>query len=284
MMNLTVKTRKTVPCLRKSFVWAVIVAFMAFFATAPVIPARAAMIGVNFQGDAPTPMGPSEVAGVEPQAYWNNTGAGGGNGTVPSMLMGDGTVAMRSGTNTTLTYASTGSAYQTGIADTPGDNRMMRGSLKIYHSPGDTIKVTVNNLPEDFAGPSWAHYKVYAYFDLPAYNTWVTQEFKLTSPDGSVTYGTIYSTEDTNVHYSGTYIEATGEPLGGGEYVRGNYVLFDNLTAPDFMLTVTTIAKGDGSPLRGALNGIQIVQVIPEPASLVLLVLAAGVVLTSRRR
>ena len=80
-----------------------------------------------------------------------------------------------------------------------------------------------------------------------------------------------------------TYKESIGDGTIAGT-VEGNYIRISNLNPSSGSLFLSAKAL-QGSPARGAINGFQLIQVVPEPGTITLLVMAfiAGGTLFRRR-
>jgi len=203
--------------------------------------ARADLIGINFVGGGgpapnPTPMGAAELAGFVPQANWNNITGQAGAGI--SLLD-------QNGIATTATLASWTSAntWNTAIADTAGNNRMMKG----YLDTGNTshTMVTVSGIP-------YAFYDVYIYTDGDHGGETRSGRYTIGGTSNS-------TTNPANVNFNGTFI------LGQ------TYTVFSSLSGASFTLDATPNAVG--GTRRAPVNGIQIVSAaapVPEPATLAL--------------
>lgn len=194
-------------------------------------------ISLNFGGTGTTMMGASEVAGQIKLSNWNNTYFNeGGQG---SLLDNQGTVT---GASTTWKAEGIG---DTPIADTPGNNRMMRNY--IFANAGTSV-VNLFGLPTTLTQNG---YDVYVYGDN--YNGGArsgryeigTQKFNLTD------------VADTN--FNGTFSLANTA-------VKGNYLRFSNITGATFTLKATATTTTDG--IKGApLSGVQIVGRNASPVS-----------------
>jgi len=192
-------------------------------------------ISINFSGTGGTGtnMAASETAGVIPESNWNNFAGL----SATSQPLVDSTGA---GTTATLTFNDPKSFSATGIANTAGNNRMMKFYLD--SSTNTTTTVTVSGLPADSNG-----YKVYVYFDG---NNTETREGQYTISGTGITTTIINGFDNANVDFSGTFTQANNN--------AGNYVLFTIGNVSAFNLSATAVNNGAVYP-RGPLNGIQIV-------------------------
>jgi len=236
--------------MRGRFLFQAACAVVAAVVCAAPAGANPFAIGVNFVGNAKYSFGvmdAAEVAGLEPQAWWNN--AVGGQGAL-SALVDD------SGTPTPVSVAWRGDTGYLGIPNTPGDRRLMRGYLAPLGA--DPITVTVSGLSAIAPGP----YDVLVYFDT--YNT--ADQVATFRIGPNVRTGT----DPAGVDFAGTFVEDTG--------AGGNVVRFRGLALDTFTLEATGMA---GTP--AAVNAIQVAHA-PEPATLALAAAGAALVAGSRRR
>ena len=217
--------------------------------------ASAATISIDWYGTvgngAPTAtqMGAAEVAGVEPVANWNSFN--GGTQSTPQSLINDSGFA----TGASVTWASA-NIWDTNIANTAGNFRMMLA----YLDTATSTSIIVANLPAAFAATG---YDVYVYTDGDN-----------TSEPRTATY-TIGTT-------SALSSDAAGNTFNGTFIQGANYVRLANLTGTSFTLTATP-TTWITTP-RAATNGIQIVQIVPEPAASILTFGGALSILAFRRR
>lgn len=244
--------------------------------------------GGNNGGGAVTAMQSSEIAGVIPQAFWNNAGIGGqadpienSSGSLTAGALRDNVGAAFPGLSVTWSAFNT---FSTFVLDTPGNGRMMKGYLDSSNNnpftSSDTL-VTVANLPSLFAAGG---FDLYVYYDglinVGAANR-VGQYEVFNGPNTAGTLlGTIYGADTTS--FAGTFIRATGTTAANA--TTGNYVEFTGLHASTFTLQGFGVA---GDVPRAPINGIEMVAEVPEPASMILLVicgLALGGVAVGRRR
>ncbi len=173
----------------------------------------------------------SEVAGVVPASEWNN--AIGAVGALPHLVYNAGEAS-----DTTVSWSSA-NTWSTGIADTAGNYRMMKGYLD-----GSTVSVVVSNIPAAFTN---AGYDVYVYSDGDA----------TSGRTGSYTVGSTSIQSVDSGTFSGTFIPANNS--------AGNYIVFTNLTTSRFTLNCQGVGGGDGV-LRAPVNGLQIVAAtLPSP-------------------
>jgi hypothetical protein len=223
---------------------------LAFLAACAAPAVGGTKVGVNFVGSHTTAMGPGETAGVFPQAFWNNAAGSGG----PAAAM---TLLDDAGLATGLTLQWRGWASYTGMPDTAGDGRLMRGTLKPF--PGEAVTVTVSGLDAFLGG---AMYDIVVYFDGPNTADWATAF--------TVAGQTLTGHDPAGVHFGGTFVEDTG--------AGGNWVRFSHISGDSFTLTAAPLPDGVSV---GSLNALQIIHA-PEPATLALL--AAGLAIALRRR
>jgi len=187
------------------------------------------VIGIDFVGGG-TAMGTTESAGVVACPQWNNGSGASGSG----LSLKDSTGAT-SGASAAWSASAT---YNTGITDTAGSKRMMRGYLDTYS--GSTSTVTVSSLPSSITSKG---YDVYVYSD--GSNGSATRVYKYT-----IGASTIQVTDAVNADFNGTFTQANNS--------AGNYVKFSGLTGSSFTLSAAPVSSSDPY-LRAPINGIQIV-------------------------
>ncbi len=200
----------------------------------------------NNGGPNTTPMDPTEVAGVDMVANWNNSallspGNGGHSNTngAPAPLVDSAGNAI----SATVDWQGSGNGWASGIADTPGDFRMMKG----YLDTGDTSTHTIT-----VAGLSpTKSYLVYVY-DAPAEAGRI----------GSYTIGGTTYYIATAGNFNGTYTQATStDPLNPS---AANYAVFSVSGQNGFTLSCTPDIAVNGT--RAVVNGIQVVTLaVPSP-------------------
>ncbi len=237
---------------------ATLAVFTLSLALSPLV--RADRIGVNFVGGSifnGTPMGATELAGFIPQQNWNN--AVGASGSLsPEGDDGGSIPTYYSGFNLTWNALNIGS---TAIADTPGNNRLMKGFLLTLGvtTPGQ-VTVTVSGVPSHFVASGYA---VIAYFD--DWNTSGDQVEALTLNAPAYGTRTIYGLDPSGVDFSGAFQQVPSSSAAdlGAATPAGNFVVFAGLTDTSFTLTVHSGSGGTAA----VLNGLQIVDVrdLPVP-------------------
>ncbi|BDI33298.1 hypothetical protein CCAX7_53490 [Capsulimonas corticalis] len=187
------------------------------------------IISLDFVGSG-TAMGSSENAGVVGAASWNNASgqSGSGLGLVDS-----------SGASSGASAAWSASAvYATGVTDTAGSKRMMKGYLDTYS--GATSTVTVSGLPSYYTTHG---YDVYVYSD--GSNGGATRVYKY-----AIGPSNIQINDAVNTDFSGAFTQASSS--------AGNYARFSALSGSSFTLSATPVSSTDAY-LRAPINGIQIV-------------------------
>ncbi len=226
----------------------------------------------------------TETAGVVPQAFWNAAGIGGQNnttvnrsGNLAAGTVYDGTGAVVPGLSMTWNGWET---FSTDIPETPGNNRMMKGYLDAGPA-GMTATVTISGLPSAYTS---AGYDLLVYFDgeqtigsQDRVGRWrVYEGTSIAAPLLAEAFGR----DPAGIDFSGTFVRATGTSAAAA--TAGNYIQFSGLHAPTLTLEAFGAA---GDVPRAPVNGIQIVSSIPEPSTLVMLVMGAvGLLACARRR
>lgn len=256
----------------------------------------AASVGVNFAGD--TNMGtfinPSESAGVDAQQNWNNIAAQapGSVFVVPDLVKDTAGVGSPSGVKLSIQY-NAASATVSGVITNEGGlldtaNRKLMQAYADVLGPVTGVPGTTSLTLEGLAG--------FGPFDLLIYNAGTIPAFQ---PDRVAEYE-FYDGLTTAAPSLGSRLirnkwnpvnvpnDAFKESLGNGTVagtVEGNYIRIKNLNPSSGSLHI--FAEGlTGSPQRGALNGIQLIQVaaIPEPSTIAICFMASMVGVTLIRR
>lgn len=229
---------------------------------------EAASIGLNFVGGRSGSGGDgsggsegeaisaSDVAGVVPQANWNN--GFGSNSDAPVPLVDDSGAA----TGATVSWAGVPNTWTlSSSAANTGDERLMNGYLDTNNSGGLTT-VTFSNIP-------YSSYDVYLYKDGDA-DSGRSGDYTV----NGVTQTDLREPSNFSAGAGVFQLATTGNP--------GHYALFEGVTGSTLTILADESASGGG--FRAPLNGIQIV---PEPATGALAILgAAGLLLHAcgRRR
>jgi len=237
-----------------------------------VAGATAGTISLNFDGQSGTgtPGAVTGVAGAIAVGNWNNTGQGNAFNSGPLDLVDDSGAA----TGAVANWSVANHWTTNGGDSSGGDAQMMQGYLDNFH---DRPPITVTGIP-------------YALYDLRIYhNTDSGGTMGFTVTDGLI----------TTTHYShqaggnnSNYPLAGTDPFGGaagyigsqdtasGTTTASNYTLFTGLTGTDLSIQGVRGAAGD---TRTRPNGFQITQV-PEPSSMLFLVLGSAGIFIRRRR
>jgi hypothetical protein len=195
-------------------------------------PAGTGAIGIDFNGSG-VAMGSAEVAGVVPQAGWNN--ASGAVRSTPLALKDQTGIS----TGAAVTWTSNG-AWATPITDTPGNGRLMKGYLDTSSTSATKVAIT---------GLAARTYNVYVYVDGD--NRTYTRSATVSISGAGITTQSTTITDVAGTNYAGTFTEARAS--------SGNYVKFA-ITGTGFTVTATPGAATSTS-LRAPVNAIQIVPV-----------------------
>jgi hypothetical protein len=209
-------------------------------------PSYSNAIAVNFVSSAVTLMAPNEMAGVAPQANWNQAGIA-NSGALTGLVDQNGQAT------TALVGWSAPNTFSTGIADQAGNNRMMKGYLDDNNTAANSV--SVSGLPAAFK-----LYDVIVYFDGANGSATRASNYRFTSigktsqvqgcsaqtDEGSVVTGT----DAAGVDFGGTFVQASGGSAG-------NYVKFLNCTGSGFSLDPVHAGSTDNQ-VRAPINGMQI--------------------------
>ena len=193
-------------------------------------------------------MSGSESAGVVPATNWNSAA-----GTSGTLTQAKDNLGLPSGV--ALTYAAAGT-WTVGLADSPGNVRLMNGYLDTNDASVTTI--TVSGLPAAFVSNG---YDVYVYCNGDG-----------TNRTGIYTIGGASIRVQDNAIFNGTFLPANNS--------AGNYALFSGLSGSGFTLTATPDQSVNG--FRAPVNALQIVArsgTLPAPANLTAMAGDAKVVL-----
>jgi hypothetical protein len=217
----------------------------------------AASIGFKFASEEVPPAGsalaPGEVAGVVPQANWNNL-----TGIIGNTV---GSLERENGAASTATVSWTAEATWGSLR--PGetnnnfpagpDRKLVTGYLDSGNSADEATTIAVHNID--------------AAVRTPAYDIYVYMANGSTNPRGGGF--TLLSGTNTQIKYGSTgigpamHVEDPGTDIDNT--IHGSYLRFRNLTTPSFTLRAdATVTTPNG--FRATVAAIQIVSV-PEPAS-----------------
>jgi len=216
-----------------------------------VTQVRAASIGMNFTCDGgfcdePNDLLPGEVAGLVPQANWNN--ANGPYSGTEADIFGplSGLLADDAGVNSgaSLTWIGGDGDPGTGTSIATPDGKLFQGIIQGHALSSIPIEVTVDNVP-------YAQYDVYVYVG----------EFFNTTSSARIGDQTFYYDATSNFDTDG-YVQATATTIAGASLA--SYVLFEGLTDNSFTLE---LIRRTGS--RTGISGFQIVETaaVPEPST-----------------
>jgi uncharacterized repeat protein (TIGR03803 family) len=203
-------------------------------------------VGVNFVGGGPNgnpqPMASTELAGLVPYTNWSNAAGATGSQIVPTS---DGFASLIN------VQWSSNATFSTGIADAPGNSRLMKGFLNTSNTSTTTVSFT--NLPAS-GNPGefgYATADVLVYFDGSNLSADRTGVYNITS--GSVPSRTLSGKDAAGVQFSGTFVPVT---VNGA---TGNVIKFTKVPlSTDLTITATPGASGDASK-RAPVNAVQIV-------------------------
>ena len=231
----------------------------------------AVSIGLNFAGDVGGQLASSTSAGVTAvaQSSWNNLPAA--NSSNLPLLDSTGQA-----TSVTATYNSNyNSGYFAGNPQgfSAGSGNALLNAQEIYGNPS----VTISGIP-------YSQYDVYVYIDSDQKDRGQAQS--LTALAGGTVNSTTYYQTPVGItggsSISGTFVQGTNTDstatnFSNSAYPLANYVLFQGNSATSIKLDVATFGAS-------GLAAIQIVEAIPEPASLSLLAAGSLLLLGRRRR
>jgi hypothetical protein len=224
--------------------------------------------GGTFGGDALTA---TDVAGVVPQAHWNNL-----TGFTFDPALTPLTLVDADGADTAVTLTATAAeVWYTGtrvVAD--ADGALMQGFVNATTSL-EPVLFTLNNVP---AGP----YNLLVYGAGFDFNANYYQAYSVT---GAADYPTYHGRAERGLDYIANpgYRRMVNQTPGSAD--NGNYVQFDNVNpAPDGSLTISVTWEPPDPALSNghspAINAIQLVRVLPVMARPTLSVSWQGQVLT----
>lgn len=228
-------------------------------------PAWADLFGIQFLGRgigsnanvSSTPLAPTDMAGVIPQAHYNidPTQVGSPSTHTLTQLMDS------TGTHTSLSLSvSANDSWFSHSADmnTDPNHTLLNGIIK-----------ATSSMPATYTFTNLAPGGTYTLIAYTVENDGVA--------NNNLTIGgtTFFTTAQNGINFNGTFIRATNTSSGGTRDL-GNYVQFDNVTADAsgrLVLTDAFISSTDGAGIAGI--QLQGPTPVPEPAGAVLLGLGA---------
>lgn len=267
---------------------------VCLIAVLSVFSALAETISLNFTGRSSAfTLGSTDLAGLVGNesgnslgstmaANWNNlngnAGSNVGNLMDSSGVVVDGVTASWSADNVWDLPNTTGGS------NTSANRNMMQGYLD--NAFENTTSITVSGL-----GALSGSYSVIVYIDGNNSTNWTRGIYTI----GGIT---VTNEDSENVDFnSGSGNNANGIfqiPVAGGvgnlnwpfspNNSEGNMIIFSGISGSSFTLTATPGDSGDMDVQRAPINGIQIVGVIPEPASALLVSVVAVIAFFIRRR
>ncbi len=239
--------------------------------------AQASMIGINFEGNGGSVLASTDSAGVVAQTNWN--GVAGGSGSL-SGLVDDG------GTATTASVTFTGHNGGAAEANVPSNNdeALCDGFIYSYWNtssqPGGAVQgaVTVSNIPTAYQSTGYEVY-IYVTSNRTDYsNQMIT--VNLTNYYASLTP---YSNPSDPGNLVYTEVTQTTSTTGYDGTPYGSYVHITGLTGSSFSFTFETDPNVPYVTTPGV-YGLQIVQTIPEPATMSLIGIGGLGLLLRRKR
>lgn len=254
---------------------------------------HAVSVGVNYAGDAPNMnLLPAESAGVDPQQNWNNIASQppGSLFVVPNLTQDNNGVASLSGIKLTTRY-NNASAQVYGVVTNEGapintpDRKLMNAYIDVL-GPVTGVPGTTTITLENLAG--------FGPFDLILYSGGTIPPF---DPNRVAQYKFYDGTSSADPHLITRLIrnktnpfnvpnDAFKESIGDGTVngtLEGNYIRVSGLNPSSGSLHILAEAL-TGGPQRGAIQGFQLIQVVPEPGTIMLLAIGLTMAPAARRR
>lgn len=249
-------------------------------------PLAAATVSINFtdNGSADSTMAPGDIAGVTGAATrvanWNNANVAGATGSASGLVFADG-----SSSGVSLSWTTNLGQWRLGHAVENGDDRMWKGYLDAAGSAADgspAAAISIIGVP--FVGT----YDVYVYFDGENGTAWRMANYAIRGQGISALGEDSESTSWGAGQNAAKVYQLPAAGTGGNatwpispNNNEGNYIVLSGVSGSSFILDAW--GSTNTGNLRAPINGIQIVGVVPEPASAVLAGLG-GLCLLARRR
>ncbi|HTH49164.1 MAG TPA: LamG-like jellyroll fold domain-containing protein [Candidatus Limnocylindria bacterium] len=203
-------------------------------------PSVTKSIGINFIGQgangAPTAIGTNEVAGVQPQAYWNNTPTDASNGDFPATDVDGNPVPFTDSNNAdaapiTVNFVAS-NRWGSGTGTDNANAKLLNGFL----DSGD-ITITISGVP---AGK---HSVIVYGVNRPL--AFSDADYGLTDGNGTAV-PSIYIRDQNADEYNAAPGFIRGTSTDSAQRTVANYVRFDNVASPDGG-TITITAKSAAS-------------------------------------
>ncbi len=210
-------------------------------------PSATKSIGINFIGSgangAPTAVLNTDIAGVHPQAYWNNgTGA---NGDIPGFDADGNAIPLINSDNADASPIfvnfTSGGSWGTGTGTDSGNAKILNG----YLDDNDGTSITFNNVP---AGK---HSIIVYTINRPL----AFSDADYTVIDGNGASSTIYIRDENADEYNAAPGFRRGTSTDAGSRSVANYVRFDNVASPAGGTIVLSSASANGA---APVNAIQL--------------------------
>ena len=250
---------------RTSAVSAVLGAAVASFGLAGAASANS--IGVNFVGgggpNTGSTLAASDVAGLVPQAFFNN--ATGASGSLTGLVDNFDTT-----TGAGLTFSSP-NTWSSGTDTTTPNGRLLNGYIDSNGTAAGGAMVTVTNVP-------YKQYDLIVYLNTDAGGNRVG-DYEVSTSAGTLTQQVVYAKSSTLLLAPPWPDNSVTLPAG---VVGGTFIIFPGLT--DSTLTLKTDqAALTGVNFRAPISGIQIYG-IPEPGTLGTVTVLGSLALARRRK
>ncbi len=220
-------------------------------ATAGVPPLT---VGLNFAADDNESGGVADaaVAGVVPQAHWNNLNAN--NGSASALVGSDNGAAVTTTIGVTWsspnTWSSTGRGEENNQFPAGPDRTLMTGYLDTDNAAG-VVNIAVTGIPPEFTSGG---------YDVIVYALGGTSNNRF----GAYSIG-----GETKILNSAANPTGYVEDLGVSKTDNGNYTVFKGQFGTSFNLIASAVTPADGNGTRAPVSAIQIVKSSNPEAGLV---------------